>query len=99
LGRHCPHRSVLGIVNRPGVFAEYVTLPVANLHRVPDEISDADATFTEPVAAACEILEQMSLSPGTRVAIIGDGRLGLLVAQVLTHAGAKVSLIGRHEGS
>jgi alcohol dehydrogenase len=96
LGRHCPHRTVLGIVNRPGVFAEYVALPVANLHRVPDEVSDQAATFTEPVAAACEILEQMRLATGTRVAIVGDGRLGLLVAQVLRQAGAQVSLIGRH---
>ncbi|MDR3676913.1 MAG: alcohol dehydrogenase catalytic domain-containing protein [Acidobacteriota bacterium] len=96
LGRHCPHRTVLGIVNRPGVFAEYVTLPVANLHNVPDNVSDSAATFTEPVAAACEILEQMTIPPGTAVAIIGDGRLGLLVAQVLRHAGAQVTLIGRH---
>jgi alcohol dehydrogenase len=96
LGRHCPNRSVLGIVNRPGAFAEYVALPVENLHKVPEEISDQTATFTEPVAAACEILEQMTLPPGTRVAIIGDGRLGLLVAQVLKHAGAQVTLIGRH---
>jgi threonine dehydrogenase-like Zn-dependent dehydrogenase len=96
LGRHCPHRTVLGIVNRPGVFAEYVALPVANLHEVPDEISDQAATFTEPVAAACEILEQLPLAVGTRLAVIGDGRLGLLVAQVLRHAGAQVALIGRH---
>ena len=96
LGRHCPQRTVLGIVNRPGVFAEYVTLPVANLHKVPDEISDQAATFTEPVAAACEILEQMTLPAGTPVAIVGDGRLGLLVAQVLKHAGAQVTLLGRH---
>jgi len=74
-----------------------VTLPVENLHKVPGEISDQAATFTEPVAAACEILEQMTLAPGTRVALIGDGRLGLLVAQVLKHAGAQVTLIGRHE--
>jgi alcohol dehydrogenase len=97
LGRHCPERTVLGIVNRPGVFAEYVTLPVENLHTVPDEISDQAATFTEPVAAACEILEQLPLARGTRVAIIGDGRLGLLVAQVLKHAGAQITMIGRHE--
>lgn len=96
LGRHCPYRTVLGIVNRPGVFAEYVALPVKNLLVVPDEISDHAATFTEPVAAACEILEQMTLAPRTRVALIGDGRLGLLVAQVLKHAGAVVTLIGRH---
>jgi threonine dehydrogenase-like Zn-dependent dehydrogenase len=96
LGRHCPARTVLGIVNRPGVFAEYVTLPVENLHEVPDEISNEAATFTEPVAAACEILEQMTLAPGTEVAIIGDGRLGLLVTQVLQQAGAQVTLVGRH---
>jgi alcohol dehydrogenase len=96
LGRHCPQRTVLGIVNRPGVFAEYVTLPVENLRRVPEEISDEAATFTEPVAAACEILEQMTLAPGTGVAIIGDGRLGLLVTQVLKQAGAQVTLVGRH---
>jgi alcohol dehydrogenase len=96
LGRHCPHRTVLGIVERDGVFAEFVTLPIANLHRVPDEVSDQAATFVEPVAAAVEILEQMPLAPGTRVAILGDGRLGLLTAQVLKHAGAQVTLIGRH---
>jgi alcohol dehydrogenase len=96
LGRHCPHRTVLGIANRDGVFAEFVTLPVVNLHRVPEEVSDQAATFVEPVAAAAEILEQMPLAPGTRVAILGDGRLGLLTAQVLKHAGAQVTLIGRH---
>jgi alcohol dehydrogenase len=96
LGRHCPRRTVLGIMNRPGVLAEYVALPVMNLHKVPEEISDPVATFTEPVAAAGEILEQISITPGTQVAIIGDGRLGLLTAQVLRHAGAQVTLIGRH---
>ncbi len=96
LGRHCPTRTVMGIVNRPGAFAEYVTLPEANLHRVPDEVSDQSAVFTEPVAAACEILEQMTITPGTRMAVIGDGRLGLLVVQVLKQAGADVTLIGRH---
>ncbi len=96
LQRHCPNRTVMGIVNRPGAFAEYVALPVLNLLEVPQEISDQAATFTEPVAAACEILEQMTLDPGTPVALVGDGRLGLLVAQVLKHAGAEVTLIGRH---
>jgi threonine dehydrogenase-like Zn-dependent dehydrogenase len=96
LGRHCPHRTVLGIAGHDGVFAEYATLPVENLLKVPEEISDAAATFVEPVAAAAEILEQMSLAPGTRVAVIGDGRLGLLTSQVLKHAGAQVTLIGRH---
>ncbi len=96
LGRHCPTRTVMGIVNRPGAFAEYVTLPEVNLRSVPDEVSDQAAVFTEPVAAACEILEQMTIAPGTRVAVIGDGRLGLLVVQVLKQAGADVTLIGRH---
>jgi threonine dehydrogenase-like Zn-dependent dehydrogenase len=96
LGRHCPTRTVLGIVNRDGVFAEFFTLPVVNLLRVPDEVSDEAAVLVEPLAAAAEILEQMEIKPGTRVAIIGDGRLGLLTAQVLKHAGAEVTLIGRH---
>jgi alcohol dehydrogenase len=97
LGRHCPTRTVMGIVNRPGAFAEYVALPEVNLHGVPGEITDQTAVFTEPVAAACEILEQMTIAPGTRIAVIGDGRLGLLVAQVLKQAGADVTSIGRHE--
>jgi alcohol dehydrogenase len=96
LQRHCPNRTVMGIVNRPGAFAEYVTLPIVNLLEVPGEVSDQAATFTEPVAAACEILEQIKLEPGTPVALVGDGRLGLLIAQVLRHAGAEVTLIGRH---
>ena len=96
LGRHCPTRTVLGIVNRDGVFAEFFTLPVVNLLRVQGEVSDQAAVLVEPLAAAAEILEQMDLKLGTRVAIIGDGRLGLLTAQVLKHAGAEVTLIGRH---
>jgi alcohol dehydrogenase len=96
LGRHCPTRKVLGIVNRDGAFAELLTLPVENLLRVPDEVSDQAAVLVEPLAAAAEILEQMDLKPGTRVAIIGDGRLGLLTAQVLQHGGGQVTMIGRH---
>ena len=96
LGPHCPHRTVMGIVNRDGSFAEYVTLPVRNLHHVPDEVSDEAAVFVEPLAAAAEILEQMRIEPGTHVAVLGDGRLGLLVAQVLNHAKAQVTVIGRH---
>lgn len=96
LGRHCPHRTVMGIVNRDGAFAEYVVLPLCNLHEVPEEVSNEAAVFVEPLAAAAEILEQMRIEPGTRVAILGDGRLGLLVAQVLDHAQAQVTLIGRH---
>ncbi|HXJ91501.1 MAG TPA: alcohol dehydrogenase catalytic domain-containing protein [Terriglobia bacterium] len=98
LGRHCRDRSVMGIVNRPGAFAEYVTLPFANLHEVPASVSDEAAVFTEPLAAAAEILEQMPVPTGTRVAVLGAGRLGLLVAQVLNHAGARVMVIGRGAG-
>ena len=97
LGRHCPNRTVMGIVGRPGCFAELVALPVANLHEVPAGVPDQAAVFAEPLAAAAEILEQMHLSPGTAVAVLGDGRLGLLIAQVLGHAGARVTVVGRHE--
>jgi len=96
LGRHCPHRTVMGIVSRAGCFAEYVALPLRNLHRVPAAIPDEAAVFVEPLAAAAEILEQMRLEPGTRVVVLGDGRLGLLVAQVLKSAGAQVILVGKH---
>src|SRR5215472_13966815 len=97
LGRHCHRRTVMGIVNRPGAFAEFVALPAANLHEVPHEVPDQAAVFTEPLAAACEILEQMPIPPGTRVAVLGDGRLGLLVAQVLQQVQAQVTVIGRHD--
>jgi alcohol dehydrogenase len=96
LGRHCPRRTVMGIVNRQGCFAEYVALPLRNLHRVPAAIPDEEAVFVEPLAAATEILAQMRLAPGTNVAVLGDGRLGLLVAQVVKNAGAQVTLVGKH---
>jgi len=96
LGRHCPRRTVLGIAGLPGAFSEYFTLPEANLHLVPDRVADEEAVFTEPVAAACEILEQASLPAGARVAVLGDGKLGLLVAQVLKLSGLDVKLYGRH---
>ena len=96
LGRHCPTRTVMGIVNRAGCFAEYVALPLRNLHRVPATVSDESAVFVEPLAAAAEILVQMHLEPGTKVVVLGDGRLGLLVAQVLKNAGAEVTLVGKH---
>lgn len=97
LGRHCPKRTVLGIVKHPGAFAEYLTLPEENLCPVPDHVSDEEAVFTEPVAAACEILEQVQIAPGERVGVLGDGKLGLLIAQVLCVHGAEVHLFGRHE--
>jgi len=96
LGRHCPQRTVMGIVNRDGAFAEYLVLPVVNLHEVPPAIPDEAAVFVEPLAAAAEILEQMRILPATRVAVLGDGRLGLLVAEVLRHAGGEVTVIGKH---
>lgn len=98
LGRHCPARTVLGIAGCPGVFSEYFTLPQANLHLVPDRITNDQAVFTEPVAAACEILEQVRIPRRAEVAVLGDGKLGLLVAQVLHAHGLEVRLYGRHRG-
>jgi threonine dehydrogenase-like Zn-dependent dehydrogenase len=94
--RHCETRTVLGIVGRDGAHAEFLKLPVTNLLLVPDEISDECAVFTEPLAAACGILERAQIDVDTRVAVIGDGKLGLLCAQVLATTGAPVTLIGKH---
>ena len=96
LGRHCPTRAVLGIVKHPGAFREYLTLPTHNLHRVPECISSEHAVFIEPLAAACEILEQVKIPKGASIALLGDGKLGLLIAQVLQAHGANVHLFGRH---
>lgn len=96
LGRHCPNRTVLGIVKHAGAFAEYLTLPRENLFAVPDSLSDEEAVFVEPVAAACEILEQAPQLP-REAAVLGDGKLGLLIAQVLQLSGVQVRLFGRHE--
>lgn len=93
---HCETRTVLGIVNRDGAHAEYVSLPLSNLHRVPATVSDDAAVFTEPLAAAVEILEQVHLSPRDRVLLVGAGRLGQLVAQVLVLTGAEVHVVARH---
>ncbi len=96
LGRHCPNRTVLGIVNQPGAFAEYFVLPDRNLHVLPDWLPIERAVFTEPLAAACEILDQVTIPPGEAVAVLGDGKLGLLIAQVLAAHGYPVKLFGRH---
>ncbi len=93
---HCPHRTALGIRGRDGALAEYFSLPRANLHRVPDTISDEDAVFVEPLAAACRILEQVHVGPSQRVVVLGDGKLGLLVAQVLALTGSRLLVVGRH---
>lgn len=95
--RHCAKRTVLGIAGRDGAHAEFLKLPLANLLPVPDEISDERAVFTEPLAAACGILERVSITEDTRVAVVGDGKLGLLCAQVLSTTGAVVTLIGKHQ--
>ncbi|OCR01654.1 alcohol dehydrogenase [Oscillatoriales cyanobacterium USR001] len=93
---HCENRSVLGIVNRNGAFAEYLTLPVANLHPVPDSVSTDAATFTEPIAAALEIQQQVSIRPDDKVLVVGDGKLGQLVAQTIALTGCELLTIGRH---
>ncbi|HMA39079.1 MAG TPA: alcohol dehydrogenase catalytic domain-containing protein [Gemmatimonadales bacterium] len=94
---HCERRTVLGIVNRHGAFAEYLTLPVENLHVIPDGVSTEVAVFTEPLAAALEIQEQVSIAPGMRVLVVGDGKLGQLVAQSLALTGCELVVSGRHD--
>jgi threonine dehydrogenase-like Zn-dependent dehydrogenase len=94
--RHCPRRTVLGISGRDGAFAERLALPVANLHEVPAGMSDESAVFTEPLAAAHEILEQVSFGPRARVLVLGDGRLGQLCVAVLRRAGVSPTVSGRH---
>ena len=93
---HCENRTVLGIVNRSGAFAEYLTLPVQNLHPVPDNVSTDAATFTEPIAAALEIQEQIKITPNEKVLVVGDGKLGQLIAQTLALTGCELWVLGRH---
>src|SRR6266700_2652310 len=94
---HCPDRTTLGIVNRDGAFADYLVLPTRNLHLVPDNISDEEAVFVEPLAANFEILEQVHLKPTESVVILGDGKMGQLAAQVLPLSGCEITMIGKHE--
>jgi threonine dehydrogenase-like Zn-dependent dehydrogenase len=93
---HCAQRAVLGIRGRPGAFAEYVAVPVANLHVVPDGLADDVAVFTEPAAAALEVQEQVPIGPGERVLVIGDGKLGQLLARTLALTGCELRVGGRH---
>lgn len=93
---HCPNRTTLGIAGRDGCLSDRFLLPQANLYRVPDNLPDEMAVFTEPLAAACEILEQAHIAPTERVVVIGDGKLGLLVSAVLRLTGADLLLVGRH---
>lgn len=96
LSTHCRHRSVLGILNHDGAFADYVRLPAMNLHVVPSAVDDDHAVFVEPLAAACQVLKQIKLDGRKWVTVLGDGRLGLLCAQVLRNAGCPVRMVGKH---
>ena len=97
LSLHCPYRSVLGIYKKDGAFAEYLTLPLKNLHILPSEISDEEAVFIEPLAAGFQILEQISVKPTHRIALLGDGKLGLLIAQVIRLSGCNLVVFGKHQ--
>lgn len=93
---HCERRTVLGIRNRDGVFADYVNLPPENLHLVPDSVPDAAAVFVEPLAAALEIQQQIPIKPTDRILLLGAGRLGQLIAQTLALTGADMRVVARH---
>lgn len=97
LGNHCPNRTVLGILKHDGAMAEQVAVPKANLHAIPDSISDESAVFVEPLAAAFRILEQIGIGRTDRIAVLGDGKLGTLCAWVLATESDHVTLIGKHQ--
>jgi threonine dehydrogenase-like Zn-dependent dehydrogenase len=97
LKTHCARRTALGIIGHPGAYAEYLTLPLENLHVVPDSVSDERAVFVEPLAAACEILEQVDVRKIREAAVLGDGKLAHLVALVLRTAVSQVVMYGKHE--
>lgn len=97
LKTHCARRTVLGIIGHPGAYAEYLALPLENLHAVPDDVSDEQAVFVEPLAAACEILEQVDVRKIREVAVLGDGKLAQLIARVLRTAIPRVVMYGKHE--
>ena len=97
LERHCFNRSTLGIWQREGCFAEYVCLPEKNLLVIPDNVTDEEAVFVEPLAAALEILEQVHIPPYKKVIVLGDGKLGLIIALALNAAGLDITLVGKHE--
>ena len=97
MSRHCTGRSVLGIFNRQGAFADLLSLPFENLHIVPDDLSDEEAVFVEPLAAALRIPEQMKITPGQNILLIGDGKLAQLIARVLHLLAVKLEVVGKHE--
>lgn len=97
LERHCPNRQTLGIFNKDGCFADYVTLPLSNLLEVSEKINDETAVFVEPLAAALEILEQLHIKPYEKVCVLGDGKLGLITALALNASNVDVTLVGKHQ--
>jgi len=97
LKTHCARRTVLGIIGHPGAYAEFLTLPLENLHAVPDGVSDEQAVFVEPLAAACKILEQVEMRNVREAAVLGDGKLAQLIARVLRTAIPRVVMYGKHE--
>lgn len=96
LGRHCPERTTLGILNHDGCMAQFCLLPVENLHLLPEDVPDERAVLTEPLAAACEILEQIPVRGSERIVVLGDGRLGMLCAWVLSTAAPDITIVGHH---
>lgn len=96
LSNHCRNRTVIGIQGRDGCFADYVSVPVDNLHELPETVSDEQAVFVEPLAAAYQVIKQCKIEKRMKVAVLGSGRLGLLVAQVLQSTGCKLEVIGRN---
>ena len=96
LWNHCKQRTVVGILNREGAFADHIAIPIDNIHVIPDSVSDEEAVFVEPLAAGFEILRQVDIVPSDRVCVLGDGKLGLLIAQVLSMTGCDLTVIGNH---
>jgi threonine dehydrogenase-like Zn-dependent dehydrogenase len=97
LQRHCPNRSVMGIINSNGAMAEYIAVPTENVVIIPDEIEDRNAIFIEPLAAALEILDQISINHDHNILLIGDGKLGILISQVLATLKCNITHIGKHQ--
>lgn len=95
--KHCSQRTVLGIKQRHGAFAEFLCLPVSNLITIPDNVDDKQAVFTEPLAAALEIQEQVAIHPSSKILVIGAGRLGQLIAQTLRLSGCQLTVVARHQ--
>ncbi len=96
LSTHCPNRSVLGILNHDGAFADFIAVPERNLHPVPEQVSTNHAVFVEPLAAAFQVLEQVAIHPNSIVIVLGDGRLGNLCAQVISQTGCQLTVVGKH---